>query len=401
MKRLICLLIFSLSYPVFAGNDEPELTGKDQNTSEKLKVVTELPATPVRDQHKTSTCWSFSGISLLESELLRMGKEEFDLSEMFIVHYNYGRKAERYIRMHGEINFAPGGEANDVTDVVSNFGIVPESVYSGLIVDPENHVHSEMDALLEDYVESIIENPGSELSMVWQDGFAKVLDTYLGKIPENFEYAGRSYTAKSFAEYLGIEPENYVMITSFTHQPFYKPFILEVPDNWSWGYSFNVPLDELEEIADSALYKGYSLAWATDITEDGFNFEEGIAIAPTIAYVHKNEKNAGRWDNKTASEKRKLIFENGNSIEELNVTQEIRQVAFNNYSTTDDHGMHILGLGNDRDGEPYYYVKNSWGSGNPYNGYMYVSKAYFRFKTISIMLHKDAIPSEIARKLNL
>ncbi len=396
---LFCIILSSFS--ISAGDKDIETFIENKSTGEKVRILTEIPATPVRNQFKTSTCWSFSALSLLESELLRMGKGEYDLSEMFIVRYNYERKASRYIRMHGKTNFAPGGEANDVTDVIDYFGIVPEEVYTGLKVNTELHVHGEMDRVLCKYVDAIVANPDKELSTVWKEGFDKVLDSYLGEMPENFEYNGTSYTPFSFAESLEINPSDYVMITSFMYQPYYESIILEIPDNWSWAKSYNVPLDVLEEIVDSAIYEGYSVAWATDISEEGYSFKNGLAIVPKVVYAPTSEKERNKWMKKPESERDDIIFNMNNPMEEVLVTPELRQEAFDNYSTTDDHGMHIIGLAQDKNGRFYYYVKNSWGEDNPYHGYIFVSKSYFQYKTISIMLNKAALPEHVIHDLSL
>ena len=401
MKTLsIALLITLFTNLSLEANDVTDLNG-EQEMGDPIKIITEIPSTPVRDQYKTGTCWSFCAISLLESELLRMGKGEYDLSEMYIVHQNYLRKARKYVRMHGKNNFAPGGEANDVIDVIAKHGIVPEIIYSGLKVDSEKHIHSEMDKVLQEYVDAIITNPDNKLSDVWEDGFRKVLESYLGEIPEEFEYEGENYTATSFHDRLGIDADDYVMITSFSHVPFYEAVILEIPDNWSWKESYNIPLDELVQIVDSAIYKGYSVAWASDVSEDGFSFKKGLAVAPEILYSSHSRREEAKWAEKTDDEKDEIMFNMKKPVQEVDVTQEIRQRAFDNYSTTDDHGMHIVGIAQDKENRKFYYVKNSWGIDNLYNGYLYVSDAYFRYKTISVMLHKEAIPDEITKRLNL
>ncbi|MBN1952254.1 MAG: aminopeptidase [Bacteroidales bacterium] len=401
MNKLIFLFLLCISYPGLAGNDNDQITPGDGETSTKIVFVKKIPATEIKDQYRTSTCWSFSGISMLESELMRLDKGEYNLSEMYIVRQNYEKKAERYVRMHGKANFAPGGEVNDVTDVFSEFGIVPEEIYTGLKPDQENHKHEEMDRLLNNYVETLVSESTKELSPVWKEGFSKVLDSYLGEVPMEFDFNGITYSPKSFASDLGIEPENYIMITSFMHEPYYKPVILEIPDNWSWAESYNVPLDMMDEIVDSAIMKGYSVCWAADVSEEGFNFKEGFALAPEIAYSEDSRKESRKWNKKTESEKKEEIFSLSNPVKELEVSPEIRQNAFDNRSTTDDHGMHIVGIARDRNDRYFYYVKNSWGIDNPYNGYLFVSKPYFRFKTISIMVNKEAIPAPILKKLDL
>ena len=401
MKGILILFLLILCRPAFSDNtDNDGLHGKTESNA-SIQFIKKIPSTPVRDQNKTSTCWSFSGISLIETELIRMKKGEYDLSEMYIVRYNYERKADRYIRMHGKTNFAPGGETNDVTDVYDTYGIVPESVYSGLKPNEKNHKHNEMDRILEKYVETLVSDTDQELNPVWMDGFEGVLDSYLGEIPDSFEYNGQHFTPMKFAEYLGIDPSDYVMITSFMHKPYYEPVILEIPDNWSWAKSYNVPLDVLEEIVDTAIIKGYSVAWACDISEEGFDFSKGFAMAPKICYSAESDHETAKWKKKSKEQKEEIIFSINNPVEELSITPENRQMAFDNFSTTDDHGMHILGLAYDRNGRTFYYVKNSWGADNPHGGYIFVSKPYFKFKTISIMLHKEALSEQVVKDLSL
>jgi bleomycin hydrolase len=386
---------------LFAGNDETNKITGENSASESIHIIKSIPTTPVKDQYKSGTCWSFSGISLLETELIRTGKGEYDLSEMFVVHYNYERKAERYVRMHGKSYFTAGGETNDVTDVIREFGIVPDSVYSGLKTNSDKHNHSEMDRVLEKYISSTVSASGKELNSVWEEGYDKVLDSYLGEVPKNFTYTGKEYTSVSFAKSLDLDLNNYVMITSFTQYPYYKPVILEIPDNWSWAESYNVPLDAFESIVDTAIMKGYSIAWAADISEEGFSFEKGFALAPYILYAPDSMREANKWRKKTDSEKKEYIFNLEEPVEELKITPELRENAFENYSTTDDHGMQILGLASDKNGRQFYFVKNSWGSDNPYNGYLFVSMPYFQYKSISIMLNKEALTAELRAKLNL
>lgn len=352
-----------------------------------FKMDKQLASTPVKDQSKTNTCWSFSAISLLESELLKLGKGEYDLSEMFIVYHNYLRKADKYVRMHGTVEFAGGGENNDVTDVISTFGIVPESVFAGLKPNETSHNHTEMDKLLRAYVDGIAKVTNQSISPVWINGLDGILQSYLGAIPEKFKYQGKEYTPQTFAASLGINPNDYVMISSYTHHPFYQTFVPELPDNWSWGKAYNVPLDEFESIVDNALLSGYTVAWASDVSDKGFNFRKGVAVVPDI-----DEKKATQqdWD--------QVFLAPG---KEKNITQELRQTDFDNYSTTDDHGMHITGLAKDQTGKKYYYVKNSWGTENPYKGYIYVSESYLRLRTTVIFLNKNAIPEATRKKLGV
>jgi bleomycin hydrolase len=377
MKLFIFLVIsffFGFYNPSFSQKSEPY-----QFTNIKI-----LKTTPVKDQGKSNTCWCFSTISMLESELLQKGKGEYNLSEMFVVRHTFDNKAEKYVRMHGGISFSGGGEYNDVLDVIKSFGIVPAPFYTGLKPKEDKPDHLEMDKILKGYLDGLLKPEGTILSTVWFQGYNKVLDTYLGETPKNFSYEGKEYTPLTFAQSLDIHPEDYVLLSSYTHHPFYEKFSLEVPDNWSWGEYYNVPIDELISIIDQALASDYTVVWAADVSEKGFSFNKGIAIVPDIS----DASTTTEWNN---------AFTNAGP--EKKITQKMRQDQFDNFSTTDDHGMQIVGLAKDQNGSKFYYVKNSWGTGNLYNGFMYVSEAYVRLKTMSIMVNKNCVPSEIKNKL--
>ena len=401
MKLLYLLVALMISPAVFAGDNETKHNAKDKNNADPFEIIKIIPTTPVRDQYKTSTCWSYSTISFLESELMRAGKGEYDLSEMYVVRCDYERKAEKYVRLHGKLNFSPGGEPNDVTDAIADFGIVPESVYQGMKDDSDSHLQSEMDQVLEEYMKTIVSVPDNGYIPDWEKGFNSIMDAYMSELPATFSYNGTEYTPHSFADSLGINPKNYVLITSFMYKPYYKPFIMEIPDNWSWGETYNVPLDEMIEVMDSALYNGYSLVWSTDVTEKGFSFEKSMAVAPKIVYESQSKKEEQKWDKKSREEQEKYMFSMQNPVPEITVTSEMRQRAFDDYNTTDDHGMHIVGLATDKTGKKYYYVKNSWGTGNPRDGYLFASESYVRYKTISVMVNKNALPKETRAKLGL
>jgi bleomycin hydrolase len=363
----IFALACMISSPVAAQEGPQEKEQEYQFTIEKR-----VPATPVKDQHRSGTCWSFGTTSFIESELLRTGKGTFDLSEMYFVRQAYPEKAEKYVRMHGKSNFGEGGLTHDVINTWRRDGIVPQEAYDGLQTGDSLPVHNEMDAVLKGYIEQVIKNPNRTLTPVWMEGFEGILDAYLGKVPENFVYEGRTYTPRSFADHLGLDPDDYVMIGSFTHHPFYEDFIIEIPDNWSWGTIKNVPLDEMMEVLEHALEQGYSVCWDADISEKGFDRKTDVARIPP------------------------------EDMEGETVTQEMRQQAFDNYRTTDDHLMHITGLARDQLGNRFYLVKNSWGTDNRiYKGYLYVSEAYVRAKTLFLVVHRDAVPSDIAGKLGL
>jgi bleomycin hydrolase len=398
--RFIAIITFVLIVnSIFAGHKDDSKKSAANNFS-PLEMTVEIPATEVKNQSQTSTCWCFSTLSMLESDILRTQKTSYNLSEMYIVRKVYLEKADRYIRTHGNISFTGGGEANDVIDAIKNYGIVPEELYSGLKSDSMKHDHAQLDYELKVFVQNIVENPEKYYSENWQTKFNEILDKYLGKVPDSFNYKGVEYTPQSFADSLYLNLDNYILITSFTHQPFYKPFILELPDNWSWGEVYNVSLDDLENIVHFVLSKGSSVVWATDYSENGFAYGEGLAVAPKVFYetVKKNNPQA---DNMSESKRRRLYFDVSNPVEELNVTQENRQLAFNNYSTTDDHGMHIVGEAKGIDNHDYFYVKNSWGTNNKYSGYLFASMPYFRYKTVSIMVDKSFLPDDIRKALNL
>jgi bleomycin hydrolase len=364
--------------------------------------VKRLPATSVKDQYKTNTCWSFSGLSFFESELLRMGKEEYDLSEMFIVRNCYGEKAIKYVRMNGTNNFGGGGGFNDVVMTVGKYGIVPNEAYPGLNYGEEKHIHSESDAVLKAYMDAVIKNPNKELSTAWYPGFEGILDAYFGKYPESFSYKGKTYTPKSFAAELGLNMDDYVMISSFSHHEFYKPFILEVPDNWGWGEVYNVKIDELTHIIDYAVQNGYTVAWACDMSERGFNWKSGLAVVPSEDVADLDGTDREKWEGLSPREKTDFFYNFSRIRKEKTITQELRQEAFDNLNTTDDHGMHITGTAKDQNGTKYYIVKNSWNvDGNSFKGYLYASEAFVKYKTTSLLVHKESIPKELRKKLGI
>lgn len=362
-----------------------------------------IPATPIKDQYRSGTCWSFSGLSFLESEMIRKGKPAVDLSEMFVVWHSYSTKARKTVRVHGNLNFSAGGAFHDVTNVIKEYGIVPESVYTGLEYGETKHVHGEMDRMLKEEVDAVVANPNRRLSTVWHESIDATLDNYLGELPESFTYEGMTYTPQSFAaNYMGLNMDDYVEITSYTHHPFYSKFILEIPDNWSWDQVYNVPLNELEDIIDNALKEGYTVAWAADVSEKGFETSnKGVAVLPEAPAENMDATEMARWEALPEKEKEKELYKLDNIVPEMEVTQEMRQVAFDNYQTTDDHGMHIIGTAKNKDGKIFYKVKNSWGDYNMYDGYFYASKPYVNYKTMSIMVNKDAIPQSIREKLEL
>ena len=361
-----------------------------------------LPATPVKDQHRTGTCWSFAATSFIESELLRTGKGEHDLSEMLFVRKAYEMKGEKFVRMHGETNFSQGGLAMDVTHIWKKNGMLPNEAYAGLTIGDSLPVHGEMESVLRGYVDQVIKNRNRKLSPVWKQGFNATLDAYLGEVPEEFEYHGASYTPLSFAAELGLDPEAYVSMGSFTHHPFYEKFLIEIPDNWLWSSIDNVPLDEMMGVLDHALENGYTVCWDADVGEKSYDWKRGIALMPSTEIEDLSGLERARWDELSDAEKQALFYDFSTPKKERSINQENRQEMFDNYLTTDDHLMHITGTARDQDGNKYYLVKNSWGTGNHiYKGYHYVSESYMRAKTIFFMVHKEAVPASTANKLGL
>ena len=391
MKRLLLILtFFFLALQAFS------------QTGYEFTIIKDLPSTPVKNQYRSGTCWSFSGLSFFESELLRMGKGEINLSEMFVVRTTYSGKADKYVRMHGNNNFAGGGAFNDVTWTLANYGIVPEDVYSGLSYGEDKHVHGELDEVLKSYIDGVIKNKNRKLSSAWKEGFEGLLDAYLGEFPTEFNYMGKSWTPRSFAEEMGLEMQDYVMISSFTHNPYYQPFILEVPDNWAWGEVYNVMIEEMTDIIDYSIKNGFTVAWATDVSEKGFRWKEGLAVVPGDQIEDIDGLERARWDELSDTEKEKFIYDFSVIRPEKKITSEMRQEAFDNYQTTDDHGMHITGLAKDQKGTEYYKVKNSWSDkDHVYNGYLYASKAFVQYKTTSLLVHRDGIPKKLREKLAL
>jgi len=384
------------------------VTAQEKKEEEKengyyFTAIKEIPCTPVEDQGRSGTCWSFSGIGFLEAEMLRLGKPAIDLSEMFVVYHSYSDKASKYVRLHGSLNFSAGGAFHDVTNVIRKYGIVPEEVYTGLNYGEERHVHGEMDRLLLDNVKTIVENPNKKLTSAWHDALNSTLDSYLGKLPEKFQYQGKDYTPQSFAQdFVGLNMDDYVEISSYTHHPFYTKFVIEVPDNWSWDEVYNVPLNEMIEIIDNSVNMGYTVAWAADVSEKGFSTsQKGVAVVPTLDKTNMTDAEISKWEKQSEKEKNEQLFKLSKPGPEVVVNQTMRQIDFDDYQTTDDHGMLIMGTAKDQIGNLYYKVKNSWGDYNEYGGYFYASKPYVAFKTTSIMVHKDAIPKNIRKKLNL
>ena len=368
----------------------------------EFTVVKENPITSIKNQNRAGTCWSYSGLAFIESELLRMGKGEHDLAEMFIVHNTYLDRADKAVRTHGDVSFSQGGSFYDVLYAMKHYGLVPESeMRPGVMYGDTLSNHNELSAVSDAVVaaiarqKSLQKNANNEL--LWKKAVQAVHDIYLGARPESFTYNGKEYTPKSFYESLGLNADDYVSLTSYTHPPFYSSFVLEIQDNWRWAPSYNLPIDELMEVFDNAIMKGYTIAWGSDVSEDGFS-RNGVAVLPDADKAQElSGSDMARWL-KMKPEEKKL---NTKPQPQKWATQEERQVAYDNFETTDDHGMQIYGIAKDQAGNEYYMVKNSWGKSGTYEGIWYASKAFARYKTMNIVVHKDALPKAIAKKLGI
>lgn len=349
------------------------------------------PQTPVQNQASSGTCWSFSGIGFIESELLRLGKGENKLSEMWVVRHTYLDKAKKYARMHGKINLSGGGATHDVFNVIDTYGIVPQEVYTGLHYGTDKHMHGELDNVIKAYMDAIIGNPNRSLSKGWEAGLNGILDAYLGAVPEKFTYKGKEYTPKSYAQELGIKGSDYVSVTSFNHHPYGEYFAIEVPDNWSWDESLNLPLDKFMSLIDKAVDNGVAVLWASDVSEKGFKYNLGFAVLPEAKLDNMSDSEKAKWSALTPAEMAKQLYEFKEPAGEIKVTPQMRQEWFDNYQTTDDHGMVIAGVAQDQTGNKFYKVKNSWGEDNDFKGYFYVSPVFVAGKTMNIMIPKSLL----------
>ena len=401
-KILFSFALCAMSLSMLA-QDANEATS-DTTEGFRFTTIDSVAITPVKDQNRSGTCWSYSTIGFLESELLRMGKGEYDLSEMFVVHHTMLDRAEYVVRMYGTAQFAPGGSAYDVIYCLKNYGLVPQAAMPGIQYGstPADTlpVHTELDAVAGGVVDAVANSGLKKLTPVWKKALSAVYDTYLGACPATFVYNGKEYTPKSFAEELGLNADDYVSITSYTHHPYYTTFALEVPDNWRMDQMYNVPMEEMMAIIDNALANGYTLAWGADVSEMCFT-RKGLGVVPEEEKAADlSGSDAARWLGLSATDKREELTKK--PLPEKTITQEMRQAAYDSWENTDDHGMQIFGTAKDQNGKRYYMVKNSWGTmKSEYKGIWYVSEAYMQYKTNDVLVHKNAIPKEIRKKLGI
>lgn len=406
MKKLSLLLVTAallISNVSFAQDKE-----KTEEEGYIFKDTKVLPITSIKDQNRAGTCWCYSGLAFIESELLRMGKGEYDLSEMYIVSNTYNDRAKAAVRMHGDVSFSQGGSFYDVIYGMKTFGLVPEAeMRPGAAYGDTLSDHGELSNITDAIVDAIAKKEHKKLQTdangnpLWLKAVSAVHEIYLGECPKEFTYNGVKYTPMSFYNSLGLNPDDYVSITSYTHHPFYEKFVLEIQDNWRWGQSYNVPLDEMMDIFDYAIDHGYTIAWGSDVSEPGFrnNIKNGFCVLPDLEAKSQVGSDMAHWTGLTTTERNKESM--NKPTPQRWVTQEERQSAYDNWETTDDHGMLIYGKATDQMGNEYYMVKNSWGKYGKYDGMFYVSKAFARYKTMNILVHKDGIPKEIKKKLGI
>lgn len=364
----------------------------------EFTTIKENPITSIKNQYRSGTCWCFSALSFVEAEILREKGDSLDFSEMFVVGKSYRDRAVKYVRLDGHLNFGAGSSFGDVFHVIKDYGIVPQEAMTGMNYGTEMPEQSELDAALKGYVEAIAKNPNKKLTTAWLNGFDGIVAAYLGNYPETFTVNGKEYTPESYRDYLGINVDDYINLSSFSHHPFYSQFVIEVADNWRWDTAYNLPIDEFMEVMYNAIDKGYNIAWGSDVSERGFT-RSGIATMP----AEKKKASAGsdqeKWVGKSTEENKEEV--KPELPEEIIATQEMRQDAYDRKQTTDDHGMHIFGLAKDQNGTKYFMVKNSWGDAGKYKGIWYASDAFVRYKTLNIVVHKNAIPKDIRKKLGI
>ncbi|MFC2604810.1 MAG: aminopeptidase C [Bacteroidota bacterium] len=392
MKKSIISLIFIVSY--IGGLAQKDTTGFVFTTIKENKI------TSVKNQNRSSTCWAYSALGFLEAELLRLNKGDCNFSEMFVVYHTMLDRAVNYVRLHGDASFSPGGSFYDVLYCWRHYGIVPDKAMpAGVMYGDTLANHSDLDAAAKAYVDVIAKSTASKISPLWRRPLEAIYETYLGKLPQEFTYKGKKYTPRSFADSFGLNMNDYVSLTSYSHHPFYEAFALEIQDNWRGARSYNLPIDELMQVMRNAVNTGYTIAWGSDVSEEGFT-RNGIAVMPDVKKgAELTGSDMAHWLGLSKADRRAELT--SRPLPEMTVTQQMRQEAYDNWETTDDHGMLIYGLAKDQNGKQYFMVKNSWGLSGKYKGFWYASEAFVAYKTMNIVVHKNAIPKEILKKLNL
>lgn len=401
MKKIIALAL--LAVVATGANAKGKKQPKVDPNKPVFTIVKENPITSVKDQNRSGTCWAYSTLSYFESEILKSTGKTYDLCESFVANKDYMDRAVQVVRYHGDMQFAQGGSAYDVYYVLKNYGICPEDAmpFPGSLYGDSLNNFNEFFSLLEPYVDGIATSKASKISNQWKVGFQGILDAYLGKCPENFTYEGKNYTPKSFASSLGLNMDDYVTITSYTHHPFYSQFVVEVQDNWRNPASYNLPMDEMMQIIDNAVMNGYTVAWGGDVSEPGFT-RDGLAYMIDAKKMQSlRGSDMARWLGLSAAKRRNLIDSLGCNVPEVQPTQEMRQERFDNWELTDDHGMLIYGIAKDQNGKEYYMVKNSWGEAGKYKGTWYMTKTFIAANTMDYMVNKNAIPANIRKKMGI
>ena len=398
MKKILTLALFAL---MVTGVSAQEETKKDNKPV--FTVVKELPITSIKDQNRSGTCWNYSTLSYFESEILKKSGKTYDLCEAFVANKTYMDRAIQVVRLHGDCQFAQGGAAYDVLYVLQNYGICPEDAMPapGSMQGDSLFNFNEFFSIMSPYVDAVAKNKASKISPQWKVGLQGILDAYLGTCPETFTYEGKTYTPQSFAASLGLDWNDYVSITSYTHRPFYTAFPVEVQDNWRNPLSYNLPIDEMMQVIDNALELGYTVAWGGDVSEEGFT-RQGLAYnIDTKATENLQGSDMARWLKLSPAKRRDILDELGCTVPELIPTQEMRQQRYDSWELTADHGMLIYGIAKDQNGKEYYMVKNSWGESGEYKGIWYMTKAFIAANTMDYMVNKNAIPKDIRKKLGL
>ena len=404
MKKFMTIALALFVAVGSAGAAKKKAPEKKNTNKPVFTTIKEIPVTSVKDQNRSGTCWDYSTLSYFEAEILKATGKSYDLCESFVANKTYMERAIQVVRFHGDCQFAQGGSAEDVLATMKTHGIVPEGTmpFPGSLYGDSLNNFNEFFGVLEPYVAAISKSSSKKISNAWKDGLQGILDAYLGKCPETFTYEGKQYTPKSFMASLGIDLNDYVSITSYTHHPFYTTFAVEVQDNWRFPLSYNVPMDEMMQIIDNAIEQGYTIAWGGDVSEDGFT-RKGLAYAVDTKKTESELKGSdmARWLKLTTEKKRNIIDSLGCTVPEIVPTQQMRQERFDNWELTDDHGMHIYGVAKDQNGKEYYMVKNSWGESGDYKGTWYMTKAFIAANTMDFLVNKKAIPANIRKKLGL